>query len=120
MKSVSRFAEELMNVRLVLAALTGMVLSASIASAKIAEKWNDLQPGPRVIRYDAEKDVIIHQDSVLSMVSKKHRPGGEHSYSGNRLEAFQYRGKRGTGGLYDALEDYKNKLDPRNYQYRRR
>jgi hypothetical protein len=56
----------------------------------------------------------------LSIVSKKHRPGGEHSYSGNRLDAFQYHGKPGSGGLYDALDDYKRGRDPRNYQYRHR
>lgn len=94
--------------------------AASVASAKIANKWNDLSPGPPVTRYDSEKDVIYHQESVVSMVSKKHRPGGEHAYSGNRLEAFQYHGKRGTGGIYDALDDYKKHLNPRNYQYRHR
>ncbi|HEV3344279.1 MAG TPA: hypothetical protein VG125_28140 [Pirellulales bacterium] len=92
---------------------------ASIASAKIARNWNDLGPGPRVVGYDREKDVLFHQSSVVSGVVSR-RPGGEHSYSGNRLEAFQYHGKPGTGGLYDALEDYKNKLNPHNYRYRHR
>jgi hypothetical protein len=92
---------------------------ASTASAKVAQNWNDLAPGPRVVRYDLEKDALIHQSSVLTG-SLHRRPGGEHAYSGNRLEAFQYHGKPGTGGLYDALEDYKNRLDSRNYRYRHR
>ena len=109
-----------MDLRFALAAATWLALAcAQIATAKVARTWNDLNPGPRVIRYDVEKDQFIHQYSIFGMVSKE-RPGGELSYSGNRLEAFQYRGKRGTGGLYDALEDYKLKLDPKNYQYRRR
>jgi hypothetical protein len=91
----------------------------SIASAKISRVWNDLSPGPRVIRYDLEKDQVLHQESVVSLASKR-RPGGEHSYSGNRLDAFQFHGKPGRGGLYDALEDYKHRFDPRNYQYRHR
>ena len=108
-----------MNLRpFLLLTLTGMLLAPSIASAKVARNWNDLAPGPRVVRYDLEKDQIIHQSSVTSGLNR--RPGGDHSYTGNRLEAFQYRGKPGTGGLYDALEDYKNRLNPRNYQYRHR
>ena len=110
-----------MNLQRLSMIVTAVILGlASTAHARIANKWNDLQPGPRVIGYDAEKDAVIHQDSVLSIVSKKHRPGGEHSYSGNRLNSFQYRGRPGTGGLYDALDDYKRGRDPRNYQYRHR
>ncbi|HWB09193.1 MAG TPA: hypothetical protein VG826_08215 [Pirellulales bacterium] len=92
---------------------------ASVASAKVARNWNDLAPGPRVVGYDLEKDVLLHQSSVISGTVSR-RPGGEHAYSGNRLEAFQYHGKPGTGGIYDALEDYKNRLNPQNYRYRHR
>lgn len=109
-----------MNLRFVAATAALLVLGVdSIASAKIARVWNDLSTGPRVIRYDVEKDQVLHQESVVSMASKR-RPGGEHSYSGNRLDAFQFRGKPGRGGLYDALEDYKKRFDERNYQYRHR
>jgi hypothetical protein len=109
-----------MKSRRIVAGLTGVILcTASVATAKVARTWNDLAPGPRVVRYDADTDQLIHQHSVVSIV-KRSRPGGEHSYSGNRLEAFQFHGKRGRGGIYDALEDYKLKLDSRNYQYRRR
>jgi hypothetical protein len=114
-------ANKPMNSRPVLfsALIAAFLAAVSPASAKVARNWNDLGPGPRVVRYDLEKDTLIHQTSVFAM-GLNHRPGGEHSYSGNRLEAFQYRGKPGTGGIYDALEDYKNKLNPRNYQYRHR
>ena len=109
-----------MKRRLALATLAALVLgAASTVSAKVARTWNDLTPGPRVIRYDQEKDELIRQNSIFSIASK-HRPGGEHAYSGNRLESFQFHGKPGRGGLYDALEDYKRKLDSRNYQYRHR
>lgn len=98
----------------------GLVCTASTtAVAKVARVWNDLSPGPRVVGYDAEKDEVLHQESIVSP-SPLHRPGGDHSYSGNRLEAFQFHGKRGRGGIYDALEDYKVRFDPKKYQYRRR
>lgn len=109
-----------MNLRLLPAAFLAIAFaSASAASAKVAQRWNDLQTGPRVIRYDAEKDVILHYNSIFSTALEHRKPGGPHSYSGNRLDNFQYRGKRGTGGLYDALQDYKQHLDSRHYQYRR-
>lgn len=109
-----------MNLRVLTAVFLAMAFaSASAASAKVARAWNDLQTGPRVIRYDQEKDVLIRQNSIFSTALENRKPGGPHSYSGNRLDNFQYRGKRGTGGLYDALQDYKQHLDPRNYQYRR-
>jgi hypothetical protein len=98
----------------------GLVFTASSAAvAKVPRVWNDLSPGPRVVGYDAEKDEVLHQESIISH-SALHRPGGDHSYSGNRLEAFRFRGKTGRGGIYDALEDYKLRFDPRKYQYRRR
>lgn len=109
-----------MKTQRIVTAAAAIVLSiASTADAKIARVWNELAPGPRVIGYDREKDEILHQDSIVS-AARRHRPGGEHAYSGNRLEAFQFHGKKGRGGLYDALEDYKVKFDPRKYQYRRR
>lgn len=109
-----------MKLRLLSAAFLAIALaSASAASAKVVERWNDLQPHPRFIRYDQEKDVIFRYNSIFSTALEHRKPGGPHSYSGNRLDSFQYRGKRGTGGLYDALDDYKQHLDPRHYQFRR-
>lgn len=109
-----------MKIRRVFIVATAMLLGiASAANGKVFRVWNDLAPGPRVVGYDAEKDEVLHQESVVSIVPR-HRPGGEHAYSGNRLEAFQFHGKKGHGGLYDALEDYKVKFNPRKYQYRRR
>lgn len=80
----------------------------------------DLNYGPRVVRYDAEKDELILQKSVLTRPLR--RPGGDISYSGTRLKQFQFHGKPGRGGVYDALEDYHRelKLDPKNYEIRRR
>jgi hypothetical protein len=98
----------------------GLVLgTSSIASAKAHRVWNDLAPGAKVTGYNQEKDEIYHQESIVSVASR-HKPGGEHSYSGNRLEGFQFHGKPGRGGIYDALEDYKRNYNPNNYQYRRR
>ncbi|HVX11681.1 MAG TPA: hypothetical protein VHC22_10910 [Pirellulales bacterium] len=109
-----------MKQRLVLATAAILFLGInSVASAKVGRTLSDLSQGPRVIRYDPDKDEVLHQESIVSVASR-HRPGGEHSYSGNRLEAFQFRGKPGRGGLYDALEDHKRLLDPRKYQYRHR
>lgn len=109
-----------MKRRWVLATATALILGVnSNAWGKIARVWNDLSAGPRVVGYNQEKDEIYHQESIVS-VAQRRRPGGEHSYSGNRLEAFQFHGKLGRGGIYDALDDHKHKFDPRNYQYRRR
>ena len=95
-------------------------ISQATARAKVVERWNDLSLDPRVIRYDAENDKFMRQYSVFKIISKDKRPGGKHSYSGSRLDQFQFRGKPGRGGIYDALEANKRHLDPRNYEYRRR
>lgn len=109
-----------MKIRSALIAAAAMVFALnSTASAKVARAWNDLAPGPRVLGYNVERDEVLHQDSVVSVASRR-RPGGDHAYSGNRLEAYRFRGKKGRGGIYDALEDYKVKFDPRKYQYRNR
>jgi hypothetical protein len=94
---------------------------ASTAAARVVRGPADVANHPRIIRYDVEKDAFLHQHSVVSMVSKN-RPGGRHAYSGSRVNQFQFRGKPGRGGIYDALDEYKRslKLDPRNYGYRRR
>lgn len=102
-----------------LLALSLVVGLVPAASAKVAQRWNDLNLQPRVIRYDAEKDDFARQSSVLSMVSRNRRPGGEHSYSGSRLNQFRFHGKPGRGGIYDALDAYQKHLNPRNYEYRR-
>lgn len=90
------------------------------ATARVVRSRADVASHPRVIRYDVEKDQFVHQSSSLSMVSKN-RPGGEIAYSGSRLNQFQYHGKPGSGGIYDALEVYKRRLnhDRRGYEYRR-
>ncbi|HET6883027.1 MAG TPA: hypothetical protein VFI31_22860 [Pirellulales bacterium] len=107
-----------MRLRWMLAA--AMILGTSNTGwARAHRAWNDLAPGPKVTGYNQEKDEIYHQESVVS-AANRHRPGGEHAYSGNRLDAFQFHGKTGRGGLYDALDDYKRKLNPKNYQYRQR
>lgn len=120
MGGIAAKSEKHMKTRHAFIFIAALIFGASSsASAKVGRVWNELAPGPRVVGYDANKDEIIHQDSIVSIVPR-HRPGGEHAYSGNRLEAFQFHGKRGRGGLYDALEDYKVKFDARKYQYRHR
>lgn len=103
--------------------IAGMLCGGDIstAAARVARSRADVASHPRVIRYDVEKDHFLHQYSSLSMVSKN-RPGGETAYSGSRLNQFQYHGKQGSGGIYDALDAYKRRLkhDPRGYEYRRR
>lgn len=92
----------------------------STAAARIVRSRADVATHPRVIRYDVEKDTFLHQYSSLSMVSKN-RPGGETAYSGSRLNQFQFHGKPGHRGIYDALNEYQRRLnhDPRGYEYRR-
>lgn len=93
---------------------------AATSEARVVKTTADLNCGPRVIGYDVKKDEILHQDSVLSRPWR--RPGGDISYSGSRLQQYQFRGKPGHGGIYDALqENYDDlKLDPKRYEYRRR
>ncbi len=100
-------------------ALGLLFVLSQAGEAKVAERWNDLALDPRVIRYDADKDTFTRQDSIFATIKNK-RPGGKHSYSGNRLNQYQFRGKPGRGGIYDALDANKRRLDPRDYEYRRR
>jgi hypothetical protein len=98
-----------------------LVLSAAVNSTsegRIVRSRSDLYYGPRVIRYDAEKDELIHQESII--MRPQRQPGGAISYSGTRLHQYQFHGKPGRGGVYDALEDYsrERQLDPKKYQYR--
>jgi len=94
---------------------------ASTAAARVVRSRADAASHPRVIRYDVEKDQFLHQYSSVSMVSK-HRPGSDLAYSGSRMNQFQFHGKPGHGGIYDALHEYTRRLnhDPRSYEYRRR
>ena len=95
------------------------VLFAGPAEARVVKSRADLNFGPKFIRYDAEKDELIRQKSILTRPDR--RPGGKLSYSGTRLKQYEFHGKPGRGGIYDAFEDYRNelKLDPKLYQYRR-
>src|SRR5690242_18072844 len=88
-----------------------LALSAAFGSTsegRIVRSRADLNSGPRVVGYDAEKDELILQNSVLARPLR--RPGGDISYSGTRLKQFQFHGKSGRGGVYDALEDYHREL----------
>jgi hypothetical protein len=64
-------------------------------------------------------DKFRHIESTLAPLHSR-RPGGEFAYYGNRLQQWRYLGRPNTGGIYDALEDYRRKVapDPVNYQYR--
>lgn len=94
-------------------------LLSSTSEARIIKSRADLYYGPPVISYNQEKDELVRQKSILTRPDR--RPGGNMSYSGTRLKQYQFHGKPGRGGIYDALEDYHNelKLDPKLYQYRR-
>lgn len=74
---------------------------------------------PRAIKYYHASDTILHQESGLA-IARKVPQGGERAYYGNRLTQFQYIGPAGTGGVYDAFKNYKDRrnLDPKNYKYR--
>ena len=102
--------------------LLALAVSAALGSTsegRIVKARSDLNYGPRVIGYDAEKDELIQQRSVTTRPLV--RPGGDISYSGTRLNQYQFRGKPGRGGVYDAIEDYHRemKLDPKKYGIRR-
>lgn len=91
---------------------------AGTSEARVVKTTADLNCGPHVIGYDAKKDQLMHQDSVLSRPWR--RPGGDISYSGSRLKQYQFNGKSGRGGIYDALQENFDdlKLDPKRYEYR--
>jgi len=74
---------------------------------------------PAVLKYDPATDTFTHQESILAPVSQVPR-GGQTPYHGNRLHQFRYFGPVGTGGIYEAITEYQQKLDlnPRNYRYR--
>ncbi len=96
-------------------------VSGSTSEARNVRSRSELNSGPRVIRYDADKDELIRQESIASRADTR-RPGGELSYFGSRLNQYQFHGKVGRGGIYDALQDYHRemKINPKYYEYRRR
>ena len=75
---------------------------------------------PHTLRYDAERDDIIRQQSVFSY--NRDVPGGPRAFYGNRLTEYRFIGPPGQGGIYDALvnEREERQLDPLKYRYRRR
>lgn len=105
-----------------LAIWMGAMLAGGLddASARVVRSLADLQPQPSVMRYDAVKDKFFRHESVYSTLESKRR-GGDFSYGGNRQTQFQFLGKPGRGGIYDALDDYRKELkhDPKNYRYHR-
>lgn len=108
-------------VLLVAIAFALSTFSSTAVHARIVKSRSDLSYGPKVVRYDAQKDELIRQESIVSRAHNG-RPGGEYSYTGTRLKQYQFHGKQGRGGIYDAIQDYHRelKLDPDRYQYRRR
>lgn len=100
-------------------ALVLLAALGSTSEARIIKSRADLYYGPRVVGYNEQKDELVHQDSVL--VRPRRRPGGDITYSGTRLKQYQFHGKPGRGGVYDALDDYHRemKLDPKKYETRR-
>lgn len=111
-----------LNRVLVLLALTAAcwTVAGADARARNARSRSDLNYGPRVFRYDLKKDELIRQESIATRAHTS-RPGGALSYTGTRLNQYQFHGKPGRGGIYDALQEYHRelKLDPKKYQYRR-
>jgi hypothetical protein len=98
-----------------------MVLAGELTnSASAAPYKGALRMEPRAIKYYHASDTILHQESGLA-VSRKIPPGGDRAYYGNRLTQFQFIGPAGTGGIYDALKNYKARrpLEEKNYKYRR-
>lgn len=96
------------------------VLAAGWATAVSAAPYKGvLRMEPRAIKYYHASDTILHQESGLA-IARKVPQGGERAYYGNRLTQFQFIGPAGTGGVYDALKNYKDRrnLDPKNYKYR--
>jgi hypothetical protein len=71
------------------------------------------------MHYDQVKDEIRVMESALSP-SRTGRPGGDVAYYGSRLDQFRYTGPAKTGGIYEAMADFKTRrgFDPKNYQYR--
>jgi hypothetical protein len=78
-----------------------------------------VREAPQVQSYDPLKDKFRHLESTLAPHHST-LPGGEFAYYGNRLQQYRYFGRPNTGGIYDALEDYRRKVspDPVNYRYR--
>jgi hypothetical protein len=74
---------------------------------------------PKVQSYDPLTDKFRHIESTLAPLHTT-PPGGEFAYAGNRLRKYRYLGRPNTGGIYDALEEYRQKVgpDPMNYRYR--
>ena len=74
---------------------------------------------PRVQHYDPLTDRFRHLESTLTP-HHSGRPGGDFAYYSSRLRQFHYLGRANTGGIYDAIQDHRQKIapSPLNYQYR--
>lgn len=96
------------------------VTSAAAAQAA-PPRFGLLSREPKVLRYDIEKDEMVHLKSIVSLIPTE-PPGGEYVYYGDRRTQFRYIGAPGRGGIYDALNEYHGQLqhNPRGYRYRRR
>lgn len=99
--------------------VAGLACGWGAAAQAAKPRISTLSTHPRVIRYDPEKDEFIHQQSVVAG-SSRGRPGGETAYYGSRLSQFRFIGPPGRGGIYDALDEHKARLDLdyKHYQYR--
>jgi len=98
-----------------------LLASACITNAAQADDRgpHGVREPPRVERYNPITDKFRHIESTLAPLHSERR-GGELAYYGNRLQRYKYLGRPNTGGIYDALEDYRLQVgpDPKNYQYR--
>ena len=74
---------------------------------------------PRVQSYDPLTDKFRHLESTLTPHHAA-RPGGDFAYYSSRLRQYHYLGRANTGGIYDAIQDQRQKVAPKplNYQYR--
>lgn len=70
------------------------------------------------LKYDPVTDELLHRKSVLTP-APEYDPD-RHGLYGSYLDQFRFIGKKGRGGIYDAIDLYihQKKLDPQKYRAR--
>jgi hypothetical protein len=93
-----------------------VVLGCGVFLAAPAWSAEPPKPKPTVERYnDAEDDFVYRHSAATAGLPS---PDKVRFYAGSTLNRFVFRGPKGRGGIYDALEHYYNerKLDPKKYE----
>ena len=90
----------------------------SVTRADGVDRPKSSLPPSRVFAYDIVHDRFSYYEGIVTNTPNDLR-GEVNKFYPHRLNQYHYMGKRGTGGIYDAIRGYQeaHQLDPRRYRY---